>query len=201
MSAIDPATLIARLETSTDPAELAAAAAELDALFAAHADRLKALCRRLTRGDEQQAAEISQEAMTVAYGKLSTFRSDGDFGSWLNGIARNLAMRASAKKRDLLVTDGVIEARDAATGVLTSMGRAEREAIMRRAAAVLDPEEQQAIHLRYVEGLSQDEITEALNLDAHTGARGLLQRCRRKLGRALRAELEALGHSSSFIRP
>ena len=63
----------------------------------------------------------------------------------------------------------------------------------------LTSEEQEAVYLRYVEGMPQDAITEMLGLEG-SGARGLLQRCRRKLGRELRDQLEQMGHGTSFIR-
>ena len=54
-------------------------------------------------------------------------------------------------------------------------------------------------YLRYVEGLSQEEITVILRLESATGGRGLLQRCRRKLERELREELARIGHRSTFF--
>jgi len=196
--AVDVHQILARLE-SDSPAEVVAAAAELDALFAAHRDRLVAVCMKSV-GDRTRAEELAQEAMTVAYGKLSTFRGEAAFSTWLCGIARNLSWRAKSKRKDMLVTDGVLELDAAVTGVVTGLLRDEREQLMERAIAGLTGEERAAVRMRYVEGLTQDEITERLGLDARTGARGLLQRCRRKLGRELRAQLEVMGHGSSFIR-
>ena len=101
----------------------------------------------------------------------------------------------------MLVDDGVLDAEDPASSVMASLRRHEREELMRAASvAVLTEQEQEAVHLRYVEGMSQQRITEVLRLDAKTGARGLLQRCRRKLERELRRRLELMGHGSSFIR-
>jgi len=197
--ATDIQDILDRLESSS-PAEVVSAAAELDALFAAHRSRVIAVCMKSVR-DRSRAEELAQEAMTVAYGKLSTFRGESSFSSWICGIARNLSWRAVSKKRDLLVTDGVLELDDASTGVMTGMMRGEREALMERAVAGLTAQEREAVRLRYVEGLSQDEITDRLGLEDRSGARGLLQRCRRKLGRDLRAQLEEMGHGTSFIRP
>jgi RNA polymerase sigma-70 factor (ECF subfamily) len=195
----DPVAIVRRLEAATDAAEVAAAAAELDALFAAHHERLVAACQRMV-GDPERARELAQEAMLVAYSKLGEFRGDAAFYTWLYGIARNLCFRAVAKKRDLLADDGVLEAEDPHTGVVASLRRAEREALVRAAAETLTPLEQEAVYLRYVEQLPQERITEILGLDASSGARGLLQRCRRKLGRELSRLLGEMGHGTSFIR-
>ena len=60
-------------------------------------------------------------------------------------------------------------------------GRAARKA--RRAAP--KTEEQKAIWLRCFERVPIDEITRLLGIEASTGARGVLQRARRKLRTAL----------------
>jgi RNA polymerase sigma factor (sigma-70 family) len=84
--------------------------------------------------------------------------------------------------------------------VLSRLRERERRELLRvAAAAVLDPREQEAVQLRYVDGLSQDSITALLGLEG-SGARGLLQRCRRKLGQELRRRLDAMGHGPSFVR-
>ena len=194
----DPRAILARLE-GADPADVLAALAELDALFAAQRPKLLRACRKMVR-DRERADELAQEAMTIAYGKLSDFRAGESFGGWLYGIARNLAWRHHQKKKDLLFSDGVMDAADLGSGVVTLMQRDEREALMRRATQALEPLERKAILLRYVEGLSQDEITERLGLESRSGARGLLQRCRRKLSRTLRQQLVEMGHGTSFIR-
>lgn len=173
--------------------------AELDALFLDCGPRITAFCRRLVR-NPQQATELAQEAQLIAYAKLAEFQEGHRFATWVHGIARNLCLRALSKRTELLADDGVLEGVDEnlRTG-LCLMHAEERAALIRAAAAdVLDAEEQKAVHLRYVVGLSQDRITEMLHLE-RSGARGLLQRCRRKLGKAIRARLDALGHGRSFL--
>ena len=53
---------------------------------------------------------------------------------------------------------------------------------------------------RYVEHLPVDEITSLLGLTDKSGARGVLQRCKRKLKRELSRRLAELGHGTSFVR-
>ena len=59
---------------------------------------------------------------------------------------------------------------------------------------------QEAVALRYVEHLPVDEITSLLGLTDKSGARGVLQRCKRKLKRELSRRLAELGHGTSFVR-
>lgn len=171
---------------------------ELDELFAEHRQMVLTLCRKML-GDDERALEVAQEAQLVAYTKLADFEPGTRFSTFVYGIARNLCRNARRKRADLLAEDGLIDPGDPSRPVLSGMLREEREALIRdAAAAVLEPLEQEAVHLRYVEGLSQQQITEILGLDG-TGGRGLLQRCRRKLGREVRRRLEDMGHGASFL--
>jgi len=133
--------------------------------------------------------------------KGAEFRGDARFGTWIFSIARNRCFNAIKKRSELLSADGVIESVDvAAGGALAELRAAEREALVHAAAAsVLDAQEQEAVHLRYIEGLPLEQITDLMGLEG-TGARAVLQRCRRKLGAELRRRLEEMGHGTSFIR-
>lgn len=172
---------------------------ELDALFTQHQPMILSLCKRLA-ADPQRAEELAQEAQLVAYAKLGEFEEGRRFSTWVYGIARNLCLNARRKQSDYLAEDGILEGLDEARPVLSNLMRQEREALVREAAqAVLDPVEQEAVHLRYVEGLSQEQITEILALHTATGARGLLQRCRRRLQSEIERRLAEMGHGRSFL--
>jgi RNA polymerase sigma-70 factor (ECF subfamily) len=183
----------------TAPAE-AGLTEQVDALFAMHQPRVYRLCLRMV-GDPERARDLAQDTMLTAYRKLPEFRGDAQFGTWLYGIAKHLCLNAIRRRGEVLSEDGVIEVDDATHSALRQLRQQEREALVTAAAqAVLDPLEQEAVYLRYVEGMPQDRITEVLGLDDKSGARGLLQRCRRKLQRELRERLALLGHGSSFVR-
>ena len=172
-------------------------ARDLDRLFAAHRSRVYALCMRIVK-DSAKAEELVQDTLLAAYEKLPGYAGEARFSTWIHGIARNLCFNAVRKKGELLTTDGVLEQEDPALGALAQLRAQEREALLREASAALTPVEQEAIYLRYVEGIPQDQITAILDLPG-TGARGLLQRCRRHLQRDLRVRLTALGHGPSFF--
>ena len=176
---------------------------KLSNLVSRYQERVMRLCLKIT-GDRQLAAELTQEALLTAWRRLPEFDpSKGDFGGWLYGIARYQAFNAVRKRGELLAEDGVIEAGDEqAIDALQRLRQHEREELIRQASlAVLSEVEQEAVHLRYVEGLPQDRITELLGITEKSGARGVLQRCRRKLQRELRRQLAELGHGSTFVRP
>ena len=189
----------ARAGGACDPGAAAAAIGAIDAAMAAHQDAVYAMCRRIV-GDPERARDVAQDALLVAWRKIDDFRGESRFRTWLVGIARYTALRAIRRRRELLTADGVVEADDPRRSVLADLGRLEREALITEASAILDALEQEAVYLRYVEGAPVDRITAVLALDTETGARGLLQRCRRKLKREVTARLEALGHGRSFLR-
>jgi len=181
---------------SPPPPELAA---RIDALFAEAQGRVYAACRHILR-NEEEARDVAQEALLTGYRKLHGFRGESTLATWLYGIARMLCFNKVRRRSELLTEDGILDSADAGTTVLSRLRREEREELIRQASASLEPLEQEAIFLRYVEDIPQQKITELLGLDQSSGARGLLQRCRRHLQRELRARLEALGHGTSFFR-
>ena len=178
----------------------AALAGDIERVFALHSDRVYGLCLRLVR-DPDRARELAQETMLRAWQGLAGFRGESGLGTWLYVIARNLCFQSLRKRSELLTDDGVLEVDSAGADALRLLQVHEREELLRQAAAAtLEPLEQEAVYLRYVEGLGQEEITRILALEQASGARGLLQRCRRKLKRELLRRLEELGHRSTFVR-
>jgi len=186
--------------TRGKPGEQARAAAAVDALFRAEQGRVYAICLKFL-GHAEWAHDAAQDVMLIAYSKLPEFRGQSSFRSWIYGIARFRCYDLRRKKREALSDDGFNEIVDEDPSALSQLRRRERMLLMREAAAaVLDATEQRAVHLRYVEQVSQDEIARLLNLESASGGRGLLQRCRRKLNREIRRRLEEMGHGSSFVR-
>lgn len=200
----DPARLARELAdaiaSGLAPTEVTGLVQRVDALLAAHQGLVLAVCRRSV-ADRERALELAQETLLRAWQKLATFRGESSFRSWLIGIARYECVNAIRKRGDHLTEDGVIEATDPGASALSGLRRQEREALVRdAAAAVLDPLEQEVVQLRYVELLPLERIEALLALDGASGARGVLQRCRRKLGRELGRRLAELGHGSSLLR-
>ena len=172
--------------------------ADLDRLFGTHEDQIHRLCIRMV-GDPDRAREITQETLLVAWTRIDEFEGRARFGTWIHSIARNLCFNAIRKRKDMLTADGILEAESAEASVFAQLRQAERkEVVLQAASAVLTDEEQEAVWLRYGEGVGQDAITRIMGLEG-SGARGLLQRCRRKLTRELRKRLIELGHASTFF--
>jgi len=180
-------------------AEVDAGRHAADALFAASQDRLYWLCLRLV-GRPEVAAELAQEAMLIGYERLPEFRGESSFHTWLHAVARHVCMRANERRRELLGIDDLFEPEDPARGALAALRREERDRLLAEARqAALDPDEQEAVILRYELGVGEEEVAALLHLTNASGARGLLQRCRRKLRRELERRLAELGHGTSLV--
>jgi len=71
-------------------------------LVSRYQSRLRALLRRLVRGDEALADDLAQETLVRAYRHLATFRSQASFSTWLYRIAYRTFLRDSRSRRHLL---------------------------------------------------------------------------------------------------
>lgn len=162
-------------------------------LFSRYQGHVYAWCLRYAR-DRDRALDLAQDVLLGAYENLHRYEPRGKFTSWLFIVARNRCVsetrRPSAKEvfgldLDLLAAGGP----DPATALEEEEGRAR---ILRLLREHLDEREQEAIWLRCFERMAVDDITEVLEIDERSGARGLLQRARRKLRAALAGENGAL---------
>lgn len=75
-------------------------------LYHGHVARIHSLARRMVGAEE--ADEATQDAFVRTWEKLSTFRGEAAFGTWLHRLAINvmLARRGSLRRRRQRITDG-----------------------------------------------------------------------------------------------
>lgn len=149
---------------------------------------------RLTR-DQVAADDLTQETFVVALQALGNFQGRSTLSTWLCAIARNLHLRATRKLSEVLTADGVVDAEAPEASALRSLQRHQQLEILAAAIADLPELERQAIRLRYVDELGQQEIGAQIGEDG----RAALVRSRRHLGLRLRAALQANQHTSSFF--
>ena len=165
--------------------------------------RIERLIGRMVR-DVDLVQDIAQETFIRAYRAMPQFRGDSAFYTWLYRIAVNTAKKSLVDlKRDLLVTESARAGRDE-DGDETSRVENELtdgetpEALMASkqiAAAVnsaiedLSDDLRQAIVLREIEGLSYEEIAEAMNCPIGT-VRSRIFRAREAIAQRLRPMLD-----------
>lgn len=67
------------------------------ALFEKHKRRVYSLCLRMT-GDTAEAEDLTQEAFLQLFRKLSTFRGESAFSTWLHRLVVNVVLMRLRKK-------------------------------------------------------------------------------------------------------
>ncbi|MBI4458903.1 MAG: RNA polymerase sigma factor [Acidobacteria bacterium] len=68
-----------------------------EALYHAHKRRIYSLCLRMT-GNTAEAEDLTQEAFLQMFRKISSFRGDAAFSTWLHRLAVNLVLMRFRKK-------------------------------------------------------------------------------------------------------
>jgi RNA polymerase sigma-70 factor (ECF subfamily) len=155
--------------------------AAFEAIYRSHTAAVYALCRRML-GDERDARDLVQDVFVRAWERLTTFRGQSAFGTWLHRLAVNVTLEHMRRsKRDAArlidVDDGSFGVHHDATTVEVRM---DLDAAMDRL-----PRGARAVFLLHdVEGYSHDEIAEMTGIAAAT-ARVQLWRARRTLMRWL----------------
>jgi len=69
-----------------------------EALFHAYERRVYLLCVRMT-GDSSEAEDLTQETFLQIFRKISTFRNESAFGTWLHRVAVNVVLMHHRRKR------------------------------------------------------------------------------------------------------
>ena len=143
-------------------------------LYKMHVGRVYALCVPLCN-DRDIAEDLSQEAFVLAWRKLSSFRGDSAFGSWLYRIATNTALSYLRKQKPFRYSIDIDDTEEEAIpeDIGAQMG-------LEQAIAKL-PDGARAVFVLYsLEGHTHDEIGSMLNI-AQGGSKAQLHRARQLL--------------------
>lgn len=138
--------------------------------------RIERLIARMVR-DVDLVEDIAQETFIRAYRALHQFRGDAQFYTWLYRIAVNTAKKALLElKRQPLVTESALAARDDDDETFrhenepithetpeSQLAAREIAAAVNAAMEALPEDLRTAITLREIEGLSYEEIAEAMD--------------------------------------
>lgn len=180
-----------------DESALAARAARGDmqafeVLYRQSAGRVFAICLRMSR-DRERARELAHDAFVRAWEKMSTFRGDSAFATWMHRLTVNLVLerqRSDRRRAAHEVTvadrdgddDGHTEDRTMLQLVRHDAGeRLDLEAAIR----TLPPNARTVFVLHEVEGYQHDEIAQTMGIAPGT-VRAHLHRARRLLMEYLR---------------
>lgn len=160
------------------------------ALFNAHRRRVYSLCLRMT-GDTTEAEDLTQEAFLQLFRKISTFRGESAFTTWLHRLVVNVVLMHLRKKGLLQVSLDEVDTsqeepvkRDYGDDDRRLIGSIDRISL-ERAIAALPPGYRTVFVLHDVEGYEHNEIAQIM--DCSTGnSKSQLHKARLKLREYLR---------------
>jgi RNA polymerase sigma factor (sigma-70 family) len=168
-------------------------AGAFESLVLTHQKQVYNLALRMV-GNEEDALDMSQEAFLRAYTSLEHFRGDSKFSVWLYRLTSNLCIDfiRSRKRRSAVSLgytdengeDQELEIPDLRFSPETEL---EKKELRRQVAAgleTLSPEYRQILILREINGLSYEEIGQALSLEAGT-VKSRIFRARKRLCKLL----------------
>jgi RNA polymerase sigma-70 factor (ECF subfamily) len=154
-------------------------------LFERYKDKVYSVALRYS-GDAETAQDIAQDTFVKLFAAIGGFRGDSSFDSWLYRMVVNSCFDHKRRTRRFLpMIAGVFDLLRAPGA--TALDDVLREEMSDRVRAVVDglpPEQRMVIVLRYTQGLSYEEIGEAMGCSAGTVA-SRLNRVHKVLSRRL----------------
>jgi RNA polymerase sigma-70 factor (ECF subfamily) len=148
-------------------------------------------------GDAAEAEDVAQEAMMRLWRVAPDWTSDGPAqpSTWLHRVVANLAVDRlrRARRSTGLDPEKADAIADTAPSAEARLAQADRMAALDAALATLPERQRQAVVLRHIEGLSNPEIAEVLEIGVEA-VESLTARGKRALKAALEGQKEALGY-------
>ena len=141
-------------------------------------------------GNSEDAADMTQEAFIKAYNSLSAFRGDSKFSVWLYRIVSNVCLdflRSKNRRPTVSLSvedddgeDAQLDVADESQSPELLLDRKLTRESVRRGLDSLPPDYRQILLLREIQGLSYDEIAQALGLEVGT-VKSRIFRARKRL--------------------
>jgi RNA polymerase sigma factor (sigma-70 family) len=173
----EPATDVSALVRRAVAGDIAA----FEQLYRDHVGRVHGAILRLVGMDRARAEELTQDAFVRAWQKLSSFRHESAFSTWLYRLGVNTALMDLRGRREEDIVDNA--ALELAAGGEVPFCAAER-GDLERAVSNLPPRARAVLVLHDVEGWKHEEISVELGM-AVGSSKAQLHRARGLLRRAL----------------
>lgn len=178
-------------------------------LFVLYQDRVFTICLRVT-GNQEDALDAAQETMVTLARRIKDFAFRSRFSSWVYRIAVNAAIDSRRKRLDapragVQTTVGNAEgerqlqqaaAEEIHADPVQEVSRTENQVLIQDALARMNPRFAALLVLRYIEGMSYEEISEVQECSLGT-VKSRLNRAHT----ALREFLQHRGFDSSELTP
>jgi RNA polymerase sigma-70 factor (ECF subfamily) len=141
-------------------------------LYESYKDKVYSIALNFSGGNEEAARDIAQDVFLKLFSSLKSFRGSSNFSTWLFRVVVNACMDEHRRRRRFVPLEDSVPPEK-----LMSSHSQERDAWQKQlstevavALAALSPKLRLPIVLRYVEGLSYEEIAAALGCSAGTVA-------------------------------
>jgi len=162
------------------------------ALFDTHKRRVYSLCLRMT-GDTAEAEDLTQEAFLQLFRKISTFRGESAFSTWLHRLVVNVVLMHLRKKGLQQISLDEVDSsqeepvkRDYGDDDRRLIGSIDRISL-EAAIAALPPGYRTVFVLHDVEGYEHNEIAQIMNCSIGN-SKSQLHKARMKLREHLRRD-------------
>ena len=152
-----------------------------------HQGQARALLRRLCKEDHALADDLAQETFLLAFRKLSQFRADAAFATWLYRIAYNVFLMHVRSRKEEISLDEAVPPEDEESSAKAEVGQSSgveaqsvRELDVRQALSKLSEEERAAIVQCYYLDRSHEEAAYVLGCPVGT-VKSYIFRAKKKL--------------------
>jgi RNA polymerase sigma-70 factor (ECF subfamily) len=133
--------------------------------------RLRAYFARRVRSPHD-VADLTQETFIKIYSHIEAYRGDSRFSAWVFAIARNVLLRWRARRPpEETAGDGPSAGAEPAAAEPDPealAGERERQALLRRAIALLPPRQRQCMVLRMVHRLRYEQIAAVMGISVNS---------------------------------
>lgn len=143
--------------------------AAFHSLFETYKDRVYSIAFHYS-GEEAMAKDVTQQVFLKLFTSINQFRFQSEFTTWLYRIVANACVDEQRKRKRFVPMSDELEANTMSTARSQEdrYHRKEVASSVRSAISELSPKLRMPILLKYVEGLSYEEIAEALGCSIGT---------------------------------
>ncbi|MFN7055822.1 RNA polymerase sigma factor [Hyphomonas sp.] len=138
-------------------------------------------------GDLAEAEDVTQETFIRAWKALPGWEPRAKFSTWLHRVALNLCYDRLRRRREVLPGDALPDLADASAGPMEALDQMQRVRSVEAAIARLPERQSAALTLCALQGHSQAEAAEIMDISVEA-LESLLARARRTLKAELLGE-------------
>lgn len=162
-----------------------------ESLYTQNQKRVFSVALNFFGGNEELAKDITQQVFLKIFYKINEFRGEAEFTTWIYRITINACLDEQRKTRRFISFEDILEVFSVKKTQDEKVYRREIGSEIQEAVSKLKPKFRLPILLKYVEGLSYEEIAKVLECSMGTVAS--------RLNRGHKMLAQKLGHLKGEI--